>query len=608
MKNRLGRCWMPALLLLVATSVEILRAEPSYHYFGVVIDEKGRPVPKAQVEYYALRMFDSTASANVKQGELFTDKEGRFDFQTASYGIFLLAKAPNFAPAWTSIIAPVDREWRLMMHPATSISGVVLDTNKQPIAGVEVWCAFIVDPQAASGGHFWESTLTGVIAQRLFSTRSLADGSFRIGGIPTNGLTLLAARKSGLASPSTSSTSESWFGGGASAPAGQKNVKVLVEPTGSIAGQVTVGSTGPRVTFEMTNGVRKFITIPGERGTPVGNARIILKPQDETWTETQRVAQADSEGNFHFDDVAAGHFLLCGSADSAATPGFLILDDFSYVHSGEAVTNLLLKAVASGFLTVRVMSKEDGRPLPGARVEFGHETYPCDKDGTCSFEVPAGECGGLVRNEYEHYQDGGFHVHVIAQQTSRVDVTMSPLPKLQGKVITSTGKPVVRAEVMAFIQQPTPDFQTQSRNDGSFELPWNRNYDRQLRLGSGIIARAPKDDLAGFAPLTGGTNVQVVRVLPALAIAGSVSNQQGEPIEGARIRVSFRSTPFPTEIDRREFSDKAGHFEIRALPAGFGYLINAFANGYQGSQREVPATKSNRVTLEPMVMIKQSGN
>src|SRR5262249_45073842 len=140
--------------------------------------------------------------------------------------------------AWTVVSERSEKEYRLVVRRAESLSGVVLDRDKHPVANAEVWCGFVLDEKAASGGRFWESVLSGPLARKVFSAHSASDGSFHIDGFPSNTSAELAARAPGLASPPTSSSSESWFSGGVSGRAGQTNLQILLQPTGSIEGRV----------------------------------------------------------------------------------------------------------------------------------------------------------------------------------------------------------------------------------------------------------------------------------------------------------------------------------------------------------------------------------
>ena len=138
--------------------------------------------------------------------------------------------------------------------------------------------------------------------------RTFADGRFCISGFPTRALALLAARKPGLASPPTTSASESWFAGGVRARRDSPIFKSLWTRPGALKGARL--RAGVIRVSDGLQGCRKPVIEPGEPGQPVPKARVALTPVSETWSETTKVVVTDADGFFRFPDVAAGQFRL----------------------------------------------------------------------------------------------------------------------------------------------------------------------------------------------------------------------------------------------------------------------------------------------------------
>ena len=110
----------------------------------------------------------------------------------------------------------------------------------------------------------------------------------------------------------------------------------------------------------------------------------------------------------------------------------------------------------------------------------------------------------------DRFQESGFRTNVYAGQTTSVDFALAPLPKITGLVLNPSGKPVPKAHVTGFIYDASPDLETESKTDGSFDLPWHSVLDKMLRPCSGVIVRDPKGGLAAFSPFVAGNRRRVV--------------------------------------------------------------------------------------------------
>lgn len=602
-----------SVMFFAASLAQIQGAESNsvatFRYFGTVQDDNEQPVADVRVECYQSRQVDSVSAESIELAKvLSSDAKGRFEFQTSnSSPVFLLAQKTSFAPVWRNTAETKEKEHRLVIHRAGTFSGVVLDRGKQPVADAEVWCAWVMDQSGAAGGHFWQSILSGSLSRKLFSARSAADGSFRIDGFPSNAVALLAARKAGLASPPTSSSSESWFAGGVSARVGQQNLQVIVEPTGSCEGHVTIGGTDPTVRMQIKDGVRSSVIEPGITGQPVAKAQVILKPQSENWAEQTLVVSTTDDGTFRFPDVAPGHYLLRGIADPARAPGLVITGPEYYLQSGERVTNLILRAVPGGTLVVNIRSKEDGRPIPGATLTFYHETYVSDQNGVHTLLAPAGKCEIAIQKT--GFQQNTLYPNAVAGMTNSVECLMVPLPKITGSVLDPSGKPVSGAQLIGFITQPYPDLRTESAADGSFELPWNANWERMMRppFSSGVVARDITNGLAAFVPFVAGNKHMVVQLGPGLTISGRVENDQGQALGSAKVGVRFHIGTAIIEFDEAK-TDVDGHFEYHALLSGYEYRVFARKAGRQSPEVLVAASQTNRIILPPIILNSLTNN
>lgn len=561
---------------------------------GAVMSDNGDPVIDAVVECYGF-LQDPLIGAQIPnlQTSTRTDRNGRFVFGEAASRYFLLVRKPGFAPAWELANEPSEKEHHLVLSPPGTFSGVVLDRGKKPVADAEVWVAWASDLGGAARGRFWESILAGPLAKKSFSTHSSADGKFQISGFPRTARGLLAARKDGLASAPTTSSSESWFAGGISAAASATNVQIVVEATGSIEGQVTIGWTEPYLDFEMKSGVRQTVVKPGNPGAPVTKGIIVLVPMSETWAESPRTNTIAADGRVRFPDVAAGHYRLFGIAENDTNSDLIIPWTYCSLTTGQAVTNLPVRAAPAGTLEVLVRSKEDSKPLSGAALTVDERHFISGPDGSCLIRVAAGSCSLHVQKL--RFQEKTFSAKVVAGQTNRVEFALAHLPTITGIVLGPSGEPVGHAQVTGFLREPSPEFQTESRPDGTFELPWHPAYDRQITHFSGVVVRDVTHGLAGFVPLVPGNRHLEVRLVPGLTISGEVRDSTGQPLPQVRVLARWEENvllPFPAT------SGTDGSYDIKALPPGHAYTVLASTYHYNCPRPlSVPASQSGLIKL-----------
>jgi len=561
---------LESLLFLCCASAP--SAPAAFPCSGVVLSEMGEPVSDASIECYVFLQDLLTGSQIPElQNSVTTDREGRFVIRGAPSRKLLLMRKPGLAPAWALINEASEKEYHLVLSSAGAFSGVVLDAHKRPVADAEVWAAWAFESQAAHSVGFWESILSGPLARKCFSCRSAADGTFQITGFPKSGHALLAARKAGLASQPTTSSSESWFAGGVSAMAGRTNLQIIVEPTGSIEGRVT---TAP--------------------GIPVIKGTIILVPQQETWAELPRTNSIGADGVVRFTDVAPGHYRLFGTTENATNADLMIARTYCSLRPGEAVTNITVRAAPAGTLEVLIRAKEDSKPVPEAALTVDERNFIAGADGF--FRIRLAEGGCSVHVQKPRFQESTFSAKILAGQTNRIEFAIAHQPTITGVVLGPSGKPVGHAQVTGFLREPSPEFEAESKSDGTFELHWNHAYDRQITASSGVVVRDVANGLAAFVPLVRGNRHLEVTLAPGLTISGKVQDSNGEAL--ARVRVQARCD----DHFRLEFSTTSGtdgSYEIKALPPGHAYSVNAYPHGYSQTF-SVPAGPAGLSNLPPL--------
>lgn len=475
-----------------------------------------------------------------------------------------------------------------------------MDTGRQPVAGVEVWATFVWAENQVDGvrADAWESILGDPLARQLFSARTSTDGRFSITGFPKAGRSILVARKSGLASPPTHSSSEAWFAGAVGGQIDQRDVQIIVEPSGSIEGQLVLGGTDPDYFVGRSGTNRTVVLIPGKPGRFVTNAVVTLTPLGETWAEKVQVATTSANGQFRFPDVAAGQYRLSGTAGDALGSDFLIWDARCYLGSGETKTNLIVRAAPAGTLAVTVRSSEDGKPVPGAVLSKEDQRFVCDMNGCCTIQARAGGCE--LHAQQPRFREGPVRAMVYAGKVTNAEFRLTPLPQITGLVQDPEGKPVARAEVIGFIDKPTPGLCTESKADGTFSLTWQTNWDRFITPRSGVIVRDTSRGLAACVPLLAKNYQLPVRLSPGLKISGSLVDKENHPLPHVCVfaRLTDPSAPVGLQFHARTGAD--GRFEFNALPKGYTYSISPRVRLFRGPPIQVDKTQTNDLELAPI--------
>ncbi|MEQ1892617.1 MAG: carboxypeptidase regulatory-like domain-containing protein, partial [Planctomycetota bacterium] len=238
-------------------------------------------------------------------------------------------------------------------------------------------------------------------------------------------------------------------------------------------------------------------------------------------------------------------------------------------------------ASAPARLVGTVRRRADASPLEGARVRvfagaLGMQEATTDASGAFAFEWSAGATVSLVQvlagDETTAVQQ--YLNEPLGPGSSRaVELFVTSGATLAGRVVDASGNPVPGAEVLGWCAERIddlhlePDRRVSSGSDGSFTL-------EHFGESFVVVAEAP-----GFACKTGlrgelaeGSRVEglTVELAPALRIEGVVVDEQGRPVEGARLShdgQDFDSLADQTEVvGVRRFS--ATRFDVSSGPDG----------------------------------------
>src|ERR1035437_10097915 len=345
--------WLTIAGVMLACNAPAADAGPSVTYSGTVVNAQGQPVANAEVDFYQYPAQINFGRLDlISKQHVVTDGKGAFLFSSPQAGTVAVVKKAGFAPAWkTWNTAPESTSETLVLVAPTPLAGIVVDEKGQLVPNADVWVSMAV-AKAENGMGRSPNMLFGKPAREIFSARTSADGRFRIENFPAGAEANLAVRKAGKALHQVAAN----FGGmGLTLPfeSGQQDIKLVLDPAGSIEGKVTVRETG--------------------QGLP--GVKLRLRPTEGSYLlETPEAVSSGADGTYRITDIAAGVYQL--GADVEQPLAEWVTENVPVtVKAGETVRNLQVQAMKGGVLEVTVVTKDDQKPVANIAVAAYSEMY-----------------------------------------------------------------------------------------------------------------------------------------------------------------------------------------------------------------------------------------
>jgi protocatechuate 3,4-dioxygenase beta subunit len=314
-----------------------------------VVDATGQPVSGSHVE-----LIPSAPEGGRYRGRTgFTDEEGRMTLRGLEPGRqTVVASTPADQPARTvrqelELQGSEQRQMRLQFEEGLQLSGVVVDSAGQPVAGAEMR----VTPAAMVGGQEYEDPELAPIAERLESEwfsgldsprRTGPDGRFSVPHLRP-GTWLVTALKQGYSFDGALTGRKVRSVGplsGVLVEAGASDVRLVLMPVGYVRGRLVHADGSPIARFQL-------------------NERL----------------QEDERGEFRWPISSTGEELLAFAAPGlAGTVRRVPVRKGVDVELGEVV----LKPGRS--VRVRVVDADTAEPVVGARLDL-RDPADADPDG-----------------------------------------------------------------------------------------------------------------------------------------------------------------------------------------------------------------------------------
>jgi protocatechuate 3,4-dioxygenase beta subunit len=566
----------------VSTNGADMDASKTLHFTGTVVDAAGQPVAGATVESYQYggNVWLMPGELELKQ-QITAGRNGTFELNLSPDATIVIVKKSGFAPAWQQLYAARNEEARFVLTPPTTLGGVVVDETDKPVANAEVSVITAISENESENGWRNFGYLSGKPARDYFNARTTADGKFLIKGFPTNASADLAVRIPGkvLRQPTRQYIGPDTM----QCRAGQQDIKLTVEPSGSVEGKVVV-----------------------PEGKPVKNVRLQLTGDQPGSFRSLDPVSADEKGVFRFADVAAGSYQVHAVFGTNAVPDWVADPVPVSVESGKATRDVQVTAIRGGMLEVVVSGKDDHKPAAKINVNAYKESFQAsgtsDSNGVALLRLPPGDYQVSAVRRFAQADQAS--VTMVADKTNRVEMEVGSPRKVTGVVHQPNGQPAAGLPVRIIGGYMADDLlNVKSDANGHFETEWEpRQFGGAINATFCLLIRDAEHNLAVAQELDEDTGALDLKLEPGLTLAGRVECD-GKPITNFTAGVMFWiGNRGMTLNGLNRATNTPGRFEIPALPLGRKYGVVVSAKGYgQKFNNDVEAgAEAQTLELDPM--------
>jgi hypothetical protein len=658
--------WLLVLALALAACARAADGGAPRRYSGTAVDDKGQPVAGATVECYV----DSSPVASYTAQDFAlkesgtTDSKGAFTVPIGGGVTIVVVKKEGLAPGWrtfasvlgessdpvvlTALASParseVDRDGQLISYSAPvsyALAGRVVDENGRPVADAEVWVSLAMPvPKSGAplpaivpgvdsieailnlgpgGGELSQkSMIFGKPARDCFSTRTGADGRFRIANFPGNTQAALAVHKSGMAFDRDN------FGRGIGGfNVGISSLARITAPPPYISGlqwnnlpgvswqhelmPYTSGQLGIELPLEPGKDIEGRVIVQAT-GQPLPGVKLleIFSGRGLAGLEMPEPVFSGADGTFRMTDASPERVGI-----AAVFPGDPVADwvaqSVSYVFVSPAA-EVQIRAVEGEMAAIAVMQRNSRQPLANATVSATGGNSPATAvtgpDGVAWMRLLPGHW--IVSVSKEGWNDGQASLMVEAGQPNREAALLDWRYRLTGTVRDPFGEPVAGAIVS--LNLGGNNYQVKTGPTGGYEAAWQVFTGGSLRSFS-LLARSAERHLAVTHDIDVSVTNLDLKLEPAVTLLAKVEDPAGKPVSGAAVSLTWKhviQSGSRLEALGAGTSDDQGRVEFPDIPPEDNYSISVTANGYGLKTADVLSypRQANRLEFPTIVLLR----
>ena len=585
-----------SLLVVAALHTRAADVGVTQQYTGTVLDEQGKPVAGATMDCYHYRTPPIMMGSMFREPELkqhvVTDYKGAFTVAASPDATFVVVKKAGLSPAWKTWLA--DRSESsdpLVLSTPTTISGVVLDENDQPVAEADV----CVSSATIQTGESWSSDqndIFGKPARECFSARTAADGRFRIKNFPANGHAALTVTKPGFAQRATANESI----GSQNFLSGQQNIILKLGLAGAIEGKVVVQETG----------------------RPVRDVEVWLLASTGAGG-THGPVKSSSDGSFRIPDLQPASYNVWAVVPGQPLPDWTPMPeyDLAAVTAGKTNRDVLIHVTPGVLVEVKVVSTNALEPLANVAVSSGRLTAYTDTNGLALLRMTPGK--SWFSASKQDWSQQRTTAEVESGHTNHIQIELIPPPHIAGIVRDPSGVAAYGVHVTFHPGQypvtPQPTEVTTDEN-GRYDMTIRQDsrgfgfWDGPINSTNFVMARDLERNLSVIQEFDKIPNNLDLTLQPGITISGSVKDTDGKPITSASVELRILSGHSITKVVEQPIKvDDQGSFSVPALPQGREYYffdgIKAKGYGVGGGRLKAEDTKTNHYEF-PAFVLKQA--
>lgn len=171
--------------------------------------------------------------------------------------------------------------------------------------------------------------------------------------------------------------------------------------------------------------------------------------------------------------------------------------------------------------------------------------------------------------------------------------------RITGMVRDEQGKPVPDA-IIRTCPSMGEEVVTNAKGTFTFKLRINEMREEMTYL----LVRQKERNLGVAVELDTSMDTVNVTLAPGTILSGKVIDVEGKVIPSAELSLTFWTSSIGYSNRELTEIDKAGHYEIRAVPPGHKYSVNASAKGYgtRYVQVNTGGAANERIEVEPLVL------